>query len=65
MLKQSVDTAVKYNVSLSQKRKRKPGFKQTYDKMHYCIFCKLQIRSKISRHLIKPATQNLKSQLSI
>jgi len=52
MLKQSVDTAVKYNVSLSQKTKRKPGCKQTYDKMHYCTFCGVQIRSKISRHLI-------------
>jgi len=39
-------------LSLFQKRERKPGCKQSYDKIHYCKFCGNAIRSKISRHLL-------------
>ena len=39
-------------LSLFQKRERKPGCKQSYDKIHYCTFCGNQICSKISRHLL-------------
>ena len=39
-------------LSLFHKRPRKPGCKQSYDKIHYCKFCGNQIRSKMSRHLL-------------
>jgi len=49
---QSVYASVKCSVLLSRKRDRKAGCKQVYDKTHHCIFCGVQIRNKISRHLI-------------
>ena len=41
-----------HGLSLFLKRPRKPGCKQSYDKIHYCKFCGNQIRSKMSRHLL-------------
>ena len=48
----AVGSAIKSKVVLSQKRERKRGCKEVYDKTHHCVFCGLQILSKISRHLI-------------
>ena len=53
---QSVYASVKCNMLLSGKRDKKPGCKQVYDKTHHCIFCGVQIRNKISRHLINDET---------
>ena len=39
-------------VQLYSKQKPKNGCKRTYDKTHFCVFCKKQIQSKIARHLL-------------
>ena len=46
-------------LSLFRKRERKSGCKQSYDKIHYCVFCGHQIRSKISRHLLNVHTDEM------
>ena len=48
----NTDIPTRRRLSLSQRRERKPGSKQSYDKIHYCKFCGNKIRSKISRHLL-------------
>jgi hypothetical protein len=39
-------------ISLQPKKNPKSGCRRSYDKRHYCIFCKKPICSKISRHLL-------------
>ena len=52
----AVETAtnVKHTGSLTLLSKRQPkrGCKKSYDKIHYCLFCKKAIRLKMSRHLV-------------
>ena len=47
-------TNVKHTQSLTVLSKRPPkrGCKKSYDKIHYCLFCKKAICSKMSRHLV-------------
>lgn len=43
----------KSSLTLLSKRKPKPGRKNSYDKIHYCLFCNKSICSKMSRHLVR------------
>ena len=39
-------------VKLYEKKEVKEGCKQVYDKVNFCTFCTIEIKSKISRHLL-------------
>ena len=41
------------SLTLLSKRQPRTGCKKSYDKIHYCLFCKKAISSKMSRHLVK------------